>query len=113
MKKILAIGFLIFEAYIVISFSHSVWDLYSKQGEIKHTEDRVDSLARENNKLKSELNYVRTDAYVEKTAREKLNLVREGETIVVIPDSVLKAATASSQPTPIPPNWEQWMRLFF
>ena len=113
MRKLIAIGILIFEVYLIISLSRSVWDLWQKQGEVGEVRDRVDKLQRENTRLTSELDYVKTDAFVEKEAREKLKLVKPDETIVVIPESVLQAATASASPTPMPPNWEQWMKLFF
>lgn len=113
MRKFIAIGVLIFEVYLIISFSRSVWDLWEKQEAIETARDSVAKLTDENKKLKSRLEYVKSEEFMEKEAREKLNLVKPGETIVIIPQSVLEAATASAAPTPVPPNWEQWMRLFF
>lgn len=113
MRRLAAIGFFLFATYLIISFSRSVWDLWQKQGEIEKTKAKVEDLKAENNRLKGQLEYTKTDEFVEKEARDKLNLVRPGETVVMIPDSVLKAATAAASPTPPPPNWEQWMRLFF
>lgn len=113
MKKVIAIGIIVFEAYLIISLSRSVFDLWHKQEAISDTRGSVDKLTGENARLKSRRTYVQSDAFVEKEAREKLNLVKPGEAIVVIPDSILKAATASAAPTPVPPNWQQWLRLFF
>ena len=113
MRKLIAIGILIFEVYLIITFSRSIWDLWKKQGEMEIARSKVATLKQENNKLKSQLEYVQTDEFVEKEAREKLNYVKPGEAIVVIPDSVLQAATASAAPTPPLPNWQQWLRLFF
>lgn len=113
MRRLVAISFLLFTTYLIISFSRSVWDLWQKQGEIGKAKARVEDLRAENNRLRGQLEYTKTDEFVEKEAREKLKLVKPDETVVMIPDSVLKAATASASPTPPPPNWEQWMRLFF
>lgn len=112
MRKIIAIGILIFETYLIISLSRSVWDLWQKQAEIEKVSEKVEKLKRDNEKLQSQLDYVKTDEFVEKQAREKLRLVKPDETAVLIPQSLLQQATASATPTPVPPNWEQWMRLF-
>ena len=113
MRKLVAIAILVFGVYLIISFSRSVLDLWQKQDQMEKARNRVKDLAAENNRLKSQLEYVQTEDFVEKMAREKLNLVKSGETIVLIPQSVLKLATASAAPTPPPPNWQQWIRLFF
>lgn len=114
MRKLVAIGILLFEAYLIISFSQSIFDLWQKQGEVDKVRSKVENLRQENNRLKSELEYVKTNEFVEKEAREKLNFVKSDETVVLIPESIMKAATASdAAPTPPPPNWEQWLRLFF
>lgn len=113
MRKLIAISILVFEAYLIISLANSVWDLWKKQEAIDTARERVEHLEAENSRLMGTLEYVKSDEFVEKEAREKLNLVKPGETIVVIPQSVLQAATASAAPIPPPPNWEQWIRLFF
>lgn len=112
MRRLVAIAILIFEVYLIITLSRSVWDLWEKQAELEIVKEKVDKLARENKRLQGEYGYVQTDEFVEKQAREKLKLVKPNETVVVIPESVLRAATASATPTPVPPNWVQWMRLF-
>lgn len=113
MRKLVAIGILLFAVYLTISLGGSIWNLWKKRGELDIARSKVDNLKQENNRLQSELEYVQSEEFVERQAREKLNYVKPGEAIVVIPDSVLKAATASAAPTPPSPNWQQWLRLFF
>ena len=113
MRRLIAIGILVFESYLIISSSQSVWSLWQKQGEAEKKRQEVEKLEVENRRLQSRLAYEQSPQFVEKQAREKLNLVKPGETVVVIPEDVLKAATASAVPTPPPPNWQQWLRLFF
>lgn len=113
MRKLVGIGILTFEIYLIISFSRSAFDLWGKQGELEKARNKVETLRFEQNRLKSELDYVKSDEFIEKEAREKLNFVKPDEVVVLIPDNVMKAATASAVPTPPPPNWEQWMKLFF
>ena len=113
MRKLIAIGILIFQAYLIISLSRSVWDLWQKQKEVDKARLRVEEEKEENRRLKNEISFVMSEEFVELQARDKLKFVKPGETVVVIPESVLRAATASASPTPMPPNWEQWMKLFF
>ena len=113
MKRVLSVSMLLFAAYLIISLSRSLWDLWQKQENLLKAQTNVERLRQENNRLQSELEYVQTDEFVEREAREKLKLVKPNETVVLIPENVLRAATASAVPTPAPPNWEQWMRLFF
>ena len=113
MKKLVAIGILAFEIYLIISFSRSVWELWQNQDEVEKAKVKVETLRSENNKLKSELEYAKSEEFLEREARDKLHFVKSDETVVVIPDAVMRAATASAAPTPPPPKWEQWMKLFF
>lgn len=50
-------------------------------------------------------------AFIEKQAREKLGLVRPGDTIVLLEPS--KAAGTENTGEGAISNWERWWRLFF
>lgn len=112
MRKIIAIIILAFETYLIITLSRSVWELWHKRDEYRKIQARVSQLKEENNRRQSEARYVETPQFIEKEAREKLNLVKPDETLVIIPQNVLKEATAPAEVTPIP-NWQQWLRLFW
>jgi cell division protein FtsB len=80
------------------------------QQEIHTREDRIAN-------LRKLTEYLKTDAYRERAAREKLNYQRPGENVVVIPESgtalgvdAPAASEAESRETPIP---RQWWNLFF
>ncbi|MBU0494054.1 MAG: septum formation initiator family protein [Chloroflexi bacterium] len=71
--------------------------------------------------LETRIAYMQTEAYVERVAREELNLARPGETsYVVVPvgpratpvSPVAAEAPARSLPDSRPP-WLQWWDLFF
>jgi len=47
---------------------------------------------------------------VEKTIRNKLNLLKENEVVLIIPTPT---DIPSPTPTPILSNWEKWWRVFF
>ena len=81
----------------------------------------IDLLEREQATLQRQLEFVRSDAYVERWARSEGRMVRSGETIVKpipaasfsppvrrVPDDVPLNTSA-----PEPQNWELWWSLFF
>lgn len=75
----------------------------------------VASLREEKSELERRVEYYKSEAYVEEEARNRLNLSKEGEKIVVLPQSVREkmkdAATPKEANTP--PPWRQWYSLFF
>ena len=60
--------------------------------------------------LRERVYYVQTNEFIEKEAREKLGMVKEGEHIIIAPtvvnNSEIKVKTDI-------PNWEKWKNLFF
>jgi cell division protein FtsB len=69
----------------------------------------------ENAILKARLGEVQSDEFVEREARNKLGMVREGEVLVVIPpqsggeqNPPLSEATEGQGP-----NWKRWWKLYF
>lgn len=57
--------------------------LYSKSLEIKKIESKVKEEEKVNDELKKEQKTMNSDEYVEKVAREKLGMVKEGERVFV------------------------------
>jgi len=66
----------------------------------------------ENSELKGKLEVVNSTPFVEQEAREKLNLSRAGETVVVLPKD-LEPVSEPQAPSESTPNWQQWWGLFF
>jgi cell division protein FtsB len=73
------------------------------------------SLELKNKELKDKLSEVKSPEFVEKEARDKLGLAREGETVIIIPDDKLKQVLGSTQKNVEAklPNWLGWWQLFF
>lgn len=61
--------------------------------------------------LKRQLAKVESDQYIEREARNKLNLGREGEIILLLP-----SVSPIIEPTPTPvdttANWQKWINMF-
>lgn len=88
-----------------------------------HTQvvQEIDFLERQQFNLIGELNYVKSDAYVETWARDEGKMVREGE-VLVLPQPIIGSIEVVATPIPLaefettppePENWELWWALFF
>jgi len=107
-KKILmlAIIFILF-----FNLVKSFRKLTDRLGIIKEAKlELVEEEKRQEN-LKRELAKTQSLEFIEKAARDKLNMGKEGELIILLPTPVL-----SPSPTPITidkaANWQKWARLF-
>lgn len=73
----------------IVTFSFQIFARkYKVNKEIQGLQDQASKLDGENQQLSELIKYLNTPEYAEKQAREKLNLKREGEQVVVLPDSV-------------------------
>lgn len=73
--------FLLF--YLLVSFCAHFQKLYALQKDIKYIESQLQELSAKNEDLKRQLKQVQSDAYIEQVAREKLGLVKPGESKIV------------------------------
>jgi|SRR3989344_3615613 len=75
----------------------------------------LSQLQEQNSDLKEKLAQIQTPEFIEQQARNKLGLVKEGETVVVIPDEKIKEVLGSSKSAQEVrlPNPLGWWRLFF
>lgn len=69
--------------YLALSLGSQFNRLSTMQKDIVGIEQEVQELKQRNTTLREELRLVQSEAFVEKTAREKLGLVKPGETRVV------------------------------
>ena len=87
-KKLPAIIAVFLLIYLLISFFIHFQKLYALQNDIKQIEGQLQELSLKNEELKKQLKQVQSDAYIEQVAREKLGLVKPGESrIVPVPNN--------------------------
>lgn len=77
--------------------------------------EEVANLQEENRKLKKELEETEKNDFIEKIARDKLNLSKTNETVVIIDqkqiEKIIKAQKKAEEP--VLTNWQGWLKLFF
>lgn len=69
--------------YLAISFYSQFSKLANMQNDVRNIQQQVQDLQQKNAALREELRLVQSDAYIEKTAREKIGLIKPGETRVI------------------------------
>lgn len=82
---------------------------------LQEATERLHQLEVKNKELKHKLEEVKTPAFLEEQARDKLGLVKEGETIVIIPEEKLNQVlgiTDKIEEIKLP-NWQGWLKLFW
>jgi cell division protein FtsL len=95
---------------------------YELKQEALALERRIDGLKIENRQIKQQLEYYRSDQFIEKVAREELGLIKPGDVAVVmvmpsdnplpaLPDPVPLVSPARQTPSDIP-TWQRWLQLF-
>lgn len=69
----------------------------------------------ENRALQEQLAQTKQYDFIEKEARNKLNLARPNETVVVIPPEAIDQVLSIEKVIPLvkAPNWQGWLKLVF
>lgn len=113
----LALGVPILAFFLVTSASRLLegQNLARQADEVRQ---EVAALESRNGELQRQLQYLRSNEYIERIAREELDLVKPGETAIVIvtPQDQERARTGGvtePAPPPAPPNWQRWRDYFF
>lgn len=111
MKRIKWWIFVAISLVLAIKLGWGVVRLWKTGGLVEEAEKEVSDLKKENNSLQEKLVYVNSPEFVEKEARDKLGLGKEGETILVIPDqSSVQGLGVRVQENV--PNWRKWWDLY-
>lgn len=82
-KRIFALAGLLLLIYFVVSFSRGFLAINRVKNELEWTQIRIEELKEENSTLEREIYLLQTPEYIERQARERLGLVKEGEVSVI------------------------------
>ena len=86
---------------------------YEIDKEIAKLQEQASRIESESNQLSELINYLSTPEYVEKQAREQLNLKKEGEEVVILPDSIEDEAKIAGADTKAESNPKKWYKYLF
>ncbi len=76
--------------------------------------EEVNGLQQQNRILREKLAQTQKYDFWEEIARNKLNLIKPGESLVIIPDQAInRVLSAQKKIEPLNlPNWQGWLKLF-
>ncbi len=113
MRKIVLYGIICFQLLLIVSLIRGIQTSKKSAVRISNMEETRDKLIEEQNKLKKEGQYVASQFYLEKVARDELHLSRPGETVVIIPEGSTQGISKQDKPdTQVEEaNWQKWWRV--
>lgn len=111
-SKLFRLGVVVVSLVFIVTLSRSIFDLWQKRDMVRERQKELTRVSAENEGLKKKLSEADSPEFIEREARERLGLVKEGEAIVLIPKATA-AGMLEEQSEIALPNWQQWLRLFF
>ena len=114
----IALIFVIFVLFGINTLS-AIQRNYGFQERVDELKKEIEIMEQENTKLELEIEYLKTDTFVEQEAREKLNLRKPGENLVILPKRPATSNTTIYQdknPTGlarIRKNIQDWQKFLF
>lgn len=114
-KRIFKILVLALGLFLIVSLVQQTLSLWRAEERIGIAQRKVEEAKQKNEELAGKLKYVQSEEFIEKEARDKLGMGKEGETIVVVPKDVIEKEVEKAQkeePEKVP-NWRLWKEAFF
>lgn len=112
-KKIVLSLITFFLICLIVNLSRQIFGLKQASKILESRRREAAIVQKRNEELKKELERVKSQAFVEEEAREKLGMAKEGERLV-IPTGKIEPET-HLKPTPFrneDPNWKKWLNVF-
>lgn len=113
MKKLIFLIVLFSSLLIINNLVHSIYSLWQKQEFLVKAQREFAKEKKENEELKEKLKAVESKDFVEKQARNKLLLLRPGESQIIIPNALQASESSKETTQEFKPNWRKWWELFF
>jgi len=101
--------FVLVLVFLATSLVKNIYNYYDKQQFYNDYKDTLKKEASKNISLKTQILKKGDPNELEKTIRNKLNLSKEGETVVVL--AMPSPTPVMVIPTPLP-NWQKWWNVF-
>ena len=99
---------------LIVSLSRDIWRLLKAGDQIRLAEGRLEELEEKHRQLEGLKRYYQSEAFIEEEARNKLNMARPNETIVILPPNLDQLLGPKRKRLVLEiPNWQRWWRLFF
>lgn len=97
---------------LCLSAGSTIINLWARRGIVSEREADLVRLQEENKTLEHALQDARGEQFVERVARDKLGMVKPGETIVIMPGSADSDRGEAKNKSNVA-HWRQWWGVFF
>jgi len=112
-NRLVRAGFLVFLVLMGVGMLRTVYTVSQKRGIVAERKAVLEAEEAKNRELQARLVEATSAAFIERQARGKLGLVKEGETVVILDKSKIQNPNDKvTQPRALP-SWKQWWELFF
>ena len=112
-NKLVRILILIVGIGLIVSLSRSIFKMSKVTDELRLAEQRIRELEEQKETLVKRKEFYQSEDFIEQEARNKLNMIKEGETVIVLPPNLEEIlGEKEKQPQASLPNWRQWLDLF-
>ena len=111
--KVLNILVLVIGGIIVFNLTTNVIRLWQKRGGLAEEEKKLKELQVQNSKLRTQLEYVQSEEFIEKEAREKLGWAKKREEVWMLPKVIKDIKGTEDTEEAKEENWKKWVKLFF
>ncbi len=107
---------------IGISLGKETYRKRQIQKEIENLQNEIQKVSRENDELNNLISYLSSQEFQEKEAREKLNLQKSDERMIILHKDAASQnniekknenSTSFAAVEDNTPNWRKWLKLFF
>ncbi|MEX2028449.1 MAG: septum formation initiator family protein [Candidatus Curtissbacteria bacterium] len=112
-RNLILIAAVLVSILLAINSVRRIMSFRTTAQSVVEAQHQLNDLKQENEALKRELEYKKSDKFAEEEIRNKLGLAKTGETIVVLPKNDSSQLTVNSQQSTDLPNWQKWWNLFF
>ena len=116
-RRLYQLTIIVIGLFIIYGSSRNILELWQQKQRVWRIQKEVQELEVKEAELKKKLKYYNSDEYVEKMAREKLLLQKEGETVISLPQEQNQNGITNYQlPITNPDNadlsnWQKWLKL--
>lgn len=118
-RRLYQLFIIVIGLFIIYGSSRNILELWQQKQRVWKIQKEIKELEIKEVELKKKLEYYSSDEYVEKMAREKLLLQKEGETVIILPspqneiqNSSLKDQSEAGNKHEEPSIWERLTELF-
>jgi len=110
--------FFLLAVFLALSLVRNIQKIRNANEKIDNAEKKLEDLNKESLLLQKKLKEVESTNFIEKEARDKLGLAKEGEIVLILPeDEVLRKLSPKDingeEIMLTEENWKEWFKLFF